>query len=174
MKLHFVLAGMMTVALGSAQADTYRWVESSGKVQYGDMPPAASGVRIEHKKFSTLPEADNAGLPYETRHAQENFPVTLYTANNCKEPCSQARGFLDKRGIPYTEKLLVTQKDIDDFRQQSGIEGIPTLAVGNSYLKGFQSEQWNSELDIAGYPKASPYHLKTLSKPSPNRSKPEQ
>ena len=169
MKLHFVLAGILALPLASAQAETYRWVDGSGKVHYGDEPPAAEGIQVEQKKFSTVPEADNADLPYETRHAQENFPVTLYTASNCKEPCEEARNFLNKRGIPFAEKGLVTQEEIDEFRQQSGMGAIPTLAVGKSYLKGFQAGQWSSELDIAGYPKMAPYRPKALARTSTDK-----
>ena len=164
MKLHFVLAGMMAAALGSAQADTYRWVDQSGKVHYGDAPPTTEEVRVEQKKFPTTPEAGNADLPYETRHAQQNFPVTLYVSSNCGAPCQQARDFLNKRGIPFTEKSLLTQEEINTFTKQSGSDQSPTLAVGKAYLKGFQADQWSSELDTAGYPKIAPYRPKTPAK----------
>ena len=31
------------------------------------------------------------------------------------------------------------------------------LTVGKTLLSGFEAGQWNSELDIAGYPKTAPY-----------------
>ena len=154
----------MLAALSSAQAATYRWVDQSGKVHYGDVP-AEDAERVEQKKFSASPEADSAGLPYETRRAQKNFPVMLYTASNCKEACSQARNFLNQRGIPFAEKKLVTQEEINNFKQESGSDQSPTLGVGKSYLKGFEAGQWNSELDIAGYPKTAPYRPPAPAKP---------
>jgi hypothetical protein len=30
---------------------------------------------------------------------------------------------------------------------------LPALTIGKTWLKGFQAEQWNNELDFAGYPK---------------------
>ena len=140
---------------GIHAGELYRWVDKSGKVHYGDAP-ATEAVGVERKKLS--PDTpDGEDLPYETRRAQQNFPVVLYTASNCGEPCQQARDFLSKRGIPFAEKTLRTKEEIDDFKQKSDIDHSPTLAVGKTYLEGFQSAQWGSELDIAGYPQTAPY-----------------
>ena len=56
MKPYFVLAGMLLAVLGNAQADTYRWVDKSGKVHYGDEPPADEAAQVEQKKFGVAPE----------------------------------------------------------------------------------------------------------------------
>ncbi|MDO8292170.1 MAG: hypothetical protein Q7T29_04830, partial [Gallionella sp.] len=51
-------------------------------------------------------------LPYETRRAQQNFPVTLYVAENCTEYCDQARELLIKRGIPFSENCCEPKKKL--------------------------------------------------------------
>ncbi len=151
MKRHFVWAGLITLACGSAQADgLYRWVDKSGKVHYGDAP-AADAAKVEQKKFGAAPTVDANDLPYATRRAKQNFPVTLYTAENCSDPCKEARLFLTKRGIPFTENILRTKEDFDAFKKLFGSEGVPTLAVGKTWFKGFQAEQWGGALDTAGY-----------------------
>jgi len=147
---------LLLMPTGIHAGELYRWVDKSGKVHYGDVP-ASEAEQIERKKFSSPATQDSEDLPYETRRAQQNFPVTLYTASNCIELCQKARDFLNKRGIPFTEKYLVTQEEINDFIKQSGSDQSPTLAVGKTFLKGFQAEQWNSELDIVGYPKVLLY-----------------
>lgn len=145
----------LLVCVPAAQAGKlYRWVDSSGKVHYGDaLPPDAA--KVETRKFSDVVPGES--LPYETRRAQQNFPVTLYVADNCSEACGQARSLLHKRGIPFTEKNLVTKEEIDAFRQLSGSDSVPVLSVGRTFLKGFLARQWNDELDVAGYPKSAPY-----------------
>jgi hypothetical protein len=142
-------------------SELFRWVDKAGKVNYGDTPPMdATGV--ERIKFSSQP-AQNEDFPYETRRAMENFPVTLYVGDDCGEPCVQARKSLNKRGIPFSEKALKTKQDIEAFKKLSGLDAIvPTLAVGKDFLKGFEESQWNSELDIAGYPKIASYRQRTL------------
>jgi hypothetical protein len=32
--------------------------------------------------------------------------------------------------------------------------------VGKTWVKGFHDEQWDKELDFAGYPKTTPYRAK--------------
>ena len=159
MKLHVILAGMMLAMLGSAHAGSlYRWVDKSGNVHYGDMP-AADAAQVEKKKVaSDSPEGDNAGLPYEMLRAKKNFPVTLYVADNCTDPCQKARDLLNKRSIPFTEKNLKNNEDLDAFRKMSGSDEVPALTVGKTWLKRFLAEQWNDELDIAGYPKIPSFH----------------
>ena len=147
---------VLLAAWGSTQAETYRWVDKTGKVHYGDLP-SGEAAQVERKTFGDVSGMENADLPYETRRAQQKFPVTLYVFDGCGEPCQQARGFLEKRGIPFSEKKLVTQEDIDRFRKESGSDQAPTLSVGKAWLKEFEAGQWGGELDLAGYPRIAPY-----------------
>lgn len=174
MKPYLILAGIMLAALGNAQAETFRWVDKAGKVHYGDMP-SEEAVQVEQKNFGKDSSANNADLPYETRNAMKNFPVTLYVANNCDAPCQQARDLLNNRGIPFSEKTLLTQQEIDDFRQRSGSDRSPTLQVGGNYLKGLETTQWNNALDSAGYPKTAPYRPQAAkpAKASPEETPPQ-
>lgn len=157
MKNLMVLAGILALMTNVGQAESlFRWVDSEGKVHYGDRP-ATDAVKIEEKKFTLPVASDEDTLPYETRRAKQNFPVTLYVTEDCGEICVQARAMLNKRGIPYVEKLLASKEDIEAFLKFSGSGEIPTLAVGKIFLKGFEAGQWGSELDIAGYSKTAPY-----------------
>ena len=141
-------------------ADMYRWVDSKGIVHYSDMP-SPDAEKLDPRKFSdqAVPDED---LSYGTRIARQNFPVTLYVGAGCVDICNQARSLLNKRGIPYAERALHTKDEVDAFRKLTGSEIVPTLAVGKSYLKGLHSEQWHSELDIAGYPKIAPYRAPNI------------
>ena len=160
-----------TLPLALQGAEVYRWIDAQGVVHYSDVP-SSDAEKINPGKFLDQSSPDDA-LPYETRIAQQNFPVVLYVSAGCGGACDRARSLLDQRGIPYTEKTLSTKDDIDSFRKLSGDEIVPTLGLGRSYLKGFQEEHWHGELDIAGYPKIAPYRAPTVDapaeKPAPNR-----
>jgi len=152
-----LIGGLLAMSLSAQAGELYRWVDEKGKVHYGDVP--APVADIEKKKFSdAVPDSD---LPYATRRAQQNFPVTLYVADNCTDVCTQARELLAKRGIPFTEKKLVTKDEIDAFKAASGNDMAPALGVGKSYVHGFNDGRWHNELDIAGYPKLAPYRPRT-------------
>lgn len=149
-----LLASMMLMASYTSAEELYRWVDESGSVHYSDIPAAVPS--LEKKKLGAGPADPDAGLPYEVLRARKNFPVVLYVADNCGEICQEARDLLRKRGIPFEEKVLKTQEDFASFKKLSGSEGVPSLAVGKSWLKGFQAGQWHDELSAAGYPAAAP------------------
>lgn len=157
----FILSlSLLLIAINVSYAESlYRWVDSSGKVHYGDRP-AEDAVKSERKKFNAPVSAGDDDLPYGVRKAKQDFPVTLYVSDNCGEYCVQASSFLSKRGIPYTEKRLADQAELDAFRAKTGATGIPALFVGRTLLNGFEAGQWNSELDIAGYPKVVPFGVR--------------
>lgn len=153
---HLLVAGTLAALPGSAQAgELYRWVDKSGKVHYSDTP-APDAAEVKKKKFGTSPATGDEGLSFEMRRAKQHFPVTLYVTDNCTDPCKQARDLLTQRGVPYSEKNLANQEEIDAFKRTSGADAVPVLSVGRNWLKGFQPVQWQNELDAAGYPKAAP------------------
>jgi glutaredoxin len=155
--LVYVLSLVLIVCNVVVYADTlYRWVDKEGKVHYGDKP-AEDAVNTEQKKFGASAAQGDDELSYGIRKAKQDFPVTLYVASNCGEYCVQARALLNKRGVPFVEKNLVTKEEVDAFKTLTGGDRTPTLMVGKTPLKGFQEGQWSSELDIAGYPKIVPY-----------------
>lgn len=174
MKRIVLLLGCLTIMIGQAQAgELFRWLDNSGKIYYGDTPPA-NAIDVQNIKTSSN-SSQNNDLPYESRIAQQNFPVILYVGSHCDEVCGQAHNLLNKRGIPFTEKVLKTSEDIEAFKQLSGIAGyVPTLQVGKNFIKGFLESQWNSELDIAGYAKTASYRqqLQQQSGPSNTEARP--
>ena len=147
---------LLSCVPATALADMYRWMDSSGTVHYSDTP-VPQAEKLDARKFSRQ-SADGPDLPYATQRAMQDFPVTLYVGSSCGEICNQGRALLKKRGIPYTEKILKTQQDLEDFKKVSGLDGVaPVLQIGRNFLKGFLDTEWNSELDIAGYPKTASY-----------------
>lgn len=181
MKRLLLLAGLLLLA--NAQAgELYRSIDKDGKVHYSDAPLPDS-EDVEKLKSDILPDEDE-GLSFEVRRAMQTFPVTLYTFPGCGAPCGEGRDFLKKRGIPFTEKSLVKSEEMDEFSKASGGIEVPKLQVGKTWLTGFLAEQWNKELDFAGYPKTPQYRPRPAPQPDaaeqaqpasqPERSAPAQ
>src|SRR5262245_20272988 len=85
----------------------YKVVGPDGKVTYTDTPPPASaGMKVIQITGSASVAAD-AALPIELQQAAQRFPVTLYTIKGC-DPCESGRTLLRQRGVPFAEKLIVT------------------------------------------------------------------
>lgn len=170
MKFAIYIFGLCLFICNGVNADTlYRWVDKNGKVHYGDKP-SEDAVNTEQKKFNSSAAQGDDELSYGIRKAKQDFPVTLYVSANCGDYCVQARALLNKRGVPFAEKNLVTKEDVEVFKKLTGGDSIPTLMVGKSPLKGLDAGQWNGELDIAGYPKIVPYGTRPA---QPAAGKPE-
>ncbi|MCX8018284.1 MAG: glutaredoxin family protein [Rhodocyclaceae bacterium] len=144
---------LLFVAAALAQAQgAYRWVDEAGKVHYGDRPPP--GARNVQPRALAAP-ATSPELPYATRQAMANFPLTLYVSADCGEACQEAIAFLQQRGIPFAQKRIETEADLAALQALTGGEAVvPVLTVGSRVKKGFERGEWNRVLDAAGYPKA--------------------
>jgi hypothetical protein len=139
---------------GTAHAtEVYRWVDKDGKVVYSDTPPPPGAKNAELRKLDkNAVEVDKTS--FATRDAAKKSPVTLY-ANNCGEPCNNARQFLAKRGVPFASKNPESsQADADALKKLIGALEVPVLVVGKSPVKGFEPGSWDAALDSAGYPKS--------------------
>lgn len=146
--------GALLLAASCAALAQYKVVGPDGKVTYTDTPPpTSSGSKVTKlgDRVSVIPQV---ALPLELREAATRYPVTLYTMRTC-EPCDQARQHLRQRGVPYTEKVLVTGDDGDTLQRTTGGREVPTVTIGAQVLRGFAAENWNSYLDNAGYPRES-------------------
>ena len=71
--------------------------------------------------------------------------------------CKQARDLLNGRGIPFTEKMVQKQEDVDELKQLVGDTFVPALKVGKQSFRGFEAGAYNNLLDLAGYPKTAAY-----------------
>ena len=135
-----------------AQDVVYRWLDQKGEVHYTDTPPPKDAREVTMRKTAATSTAKE--LPYLVRQAAANFPVTLYVADGCGPLCTQAKELLNFRGIPFTEKVIASQEDLDEMKKTfNGSAQVPSALVGERQLSGFDASSWNSLLDNAGYPK---------------------
>jgi glutaredoxin len=133
----------------------YKVVGPDGKVTYTDRPPSAAEGRASPINARTGAAESAGALPAELRQAISRYPVTLYTIANGCEPCVEARDLLRKRGVPFSERQVVTGEDSEAFQKITGGRDAPVLAIGAQQLKGLAPQTWNGYLDAAGYPRES-------------------
>ena len=152
--MRYLIILCLALASTCASAEAYRWVDPAGRTIISDTPPP--GRARDVSKAGSASEASD-GLPYEVRRAVENFPVTLYTSADCASECKQARDFLNARGVPFTEKMLQKQEDVDELKKLVGDTFIPALKVGKQGFRGFEPAAYSNLLDLAGYPKSAAY-----------------
>lgn len=162
-----ILGIFMLAATGALlAAQLYRWVDEKGNVEYRDTPPPSSAKNVEQRNLggSTV---EASSLPFSVQQAARNFPVTLWNSS-CGAPCDQAREHLTRRGVPHTEKD--PQSDVEAFKKLTGGIEVPVIYVGSNRIKGYFESEWDSALDIAGYPRSAPPGFRPAAKPSAART----
>ena len=158
--LKFWTASVVTVAaLGnlspSLAQQVYRTVGTDGKVTYSDKPPATTNAKVTSGTgASGGGSSTSSGLPFELRQIASKYPVKLYTGENCG-PCASARALLLTRGVPFTEKTVITVDDAAALQRLSGDNFLPFGTIGGQQLKGFSDAEWTQFLNAAGYPASS-------------------
>ena len=146
---------LLALILGSSWVhaqSAYRWVDQEGKLHYSEALPPQGAREVEILRLEARAVAPE--LPYFLRLAVEKHPVTLHVTATCGAPCKTGRDYLNGRGIPFTEKPVVTDADLLALRQLIGIENVPVplMQVGTKTAAGFLETEWSSLLDDAGYP----------------------
>ncbi len=144
---------------------TYRWVDpGTGRTVFSDQPPPPGAKVLSRQEGGET--GDERQLSYAARAAAEKFPVVLYTSADCTEHCAKGRELLNRRGIPFQEKMVQPgSPDVEELKRLSGGEAfVPLIVVGRQNVKGFDQTGWDNLLDLAGYPKSAPFG----SRPAPN------
>ena len=162
-----VLAAALTLCAASAQAQQmYRWTDEKGGVHITDTPPPSSARDVQKPKAAaSAPSATQQ--PFELAQAMKDFPVTLYTAPNCNEPCGRARAALNKRGVPFKEIQVADVESHQELKRVSGSTEVPVLVVGQSVQKGYEQGAFDALLDSARYPSAGILPVRNQTAPKP-------
>jgi glutaredoxin len=138
----------------AATAQVYRIVGSDGKVTFSDKLPTDRSAKVTTPDAGSTYVVASALLPFELRQIATKYPVTLYVGNDCN-PCDAGRSLLTSRGVPFTEKTVTSNDDIQALQRLSGDNTLPLLRLGGQQLKGFADSEWTQYLNAAGYPASS-------------------
>ncbi len=151
-RVSVILAAWLAIS-ATASAQQYRWVDEKGRVQYSDTAPPPSAKEVRKRGYGSAPVKTESQVPFELQRALADFPVTLYTAPICKQPCTLARDALNKRGVPFKEVQVWNVETLQQLKAVAPSDNVPALIVGRSVQTGFDPNRYESLLDLAGYPK---------------------
>jgi glutaredoxin len=147
-----LVAALAVITPASSQLyaqQIYKSVDKQGRVTYSEAPPApGSGDKLAGES------ASNQSLPYSLQQIVSRYPVTLYTTKDCG-PCINARLMLTQRGVPFAERTVASNEDIDAFKKLNPDNTFPIATIASQQLKGYEETEWTKYLDAAGYPKSS-------------------
>jgi len=160
---------IVIIAAPAAHAAVYKWLDEAGVMHFSDKPPPTHIKKFETGRPRSGQTLDaTAELPYALKEPVKNFPVVLF-ASACGAPCDQARQFLKKRGVPYTEKDATDPKIQTEMAKLLGGDtlSVPLLTIGRTLQRGYEENAWNGALDSAGYPKNNVLPPKVAAPPTP-------
>ena len=148
-------AALLGMASGVQAQTIYKIVGADGKVTWSDKPPVnAQQGKVATTGVGAVAANPSSALPLELRPIAAKYPVVLYTTTQCA-PCDTGRTILTVRGVPFTERTVITPDDRASLLRQMGDDSMPALTIGTQRLKGLSESEWIQYLDAAGYPKSS-------------------
>ncbi len=148
--------GLAVVSAAVCAQAVYRWTDANGRVIYSDQPPPP-GAKDASERNVKGNSIQNNEASLAAADAQKKSPVTLYVSE-CGESCDQAKGYLNKRGIPHSVIDPTRSAELNKkFKDETGGSVVPVLKIGERRLSGWSESNWASALDTAGYPKTPPF-----------------
>ena len=132
----------------------YRITGPDGRVTFSDQRPLDPGAQARAAPAVALGASGNVALPFELQQAVSRYPVTLYVGPTC-DPCVAGRAFLSGRGVPFNERTVSSNEDIQALQRLSRTNALPFMTIGAQQLTGFSETEWSQFLDAAGYPRTS-------------------
>lgn len=124
----------LSLLVGTASAQIYKWTDESGRVHFSDVPDEAYETETvtveinsyEHVTYSSVETANSSGR------------VVMYATSWCPY-CRKARGYFRDNGIAFTEYDI--EKDARARREYDalGARGVPVILVGKKRMNGFSA-----------------------------------
>ncbi|GAA6140837.1 glutaredoxin family protein [Hydrogenophaga sp. 5NK40-0174] len=158
-KTSLALASALALAtslfVAPAQAEIYKIKNPDGTVTFTDKPPVqGKGLKNAEVVGSTGRANVPSNFPATLRKAAGDFPVTLFATKDCTA-CDSVRDLLQTRGIPFSEKSVLTQKDAAELKKIAGTASTPVIRIGSKVLPAPSGDTVHKYLSAAGYPKDS-------------------
>jgi glutaredoxin 3 len=133
----------------AAATKVYECIGASGKTTFSDHCPP--GTRKKEIQFQTSVSALSAEEKAEKSEEKAEGSVILYSVERC-DACDLVRNFLKTRNIPFTEKNVTDDMDIQkEIREKSGSVTVPVTMIGGKTLRGYDSYALSDAIIAAGY-----------------------
>jgi glutaredoxin len=92
-----------------------------------------------------------AAAPAEVPAAPQSAGVKLYTTPDCGPNCANAKQLLGARGVGFQEVEVIEPPQIEELKKITGDTIVPVLHLGQFWLQGYSTADYERALDKAGY-----------------------
>jgi hypothetical protein len=123
MKSLFFLSLIGIFATPSFAAESYKWVDEEGNVQYSQMPPPKTAEEVQKVELAPAPEpteqpaVKNAEQPAEADPNSTSSPATAAEEMQAikKKNCETARGEIEKLNTPNAQIMTEDKENPGKF-----------------------------------------------------------
>lgn len=134
------------VALPALAVTVSQCEDDKGNRSYAEFCPPGT-KRVNEKEYATSTKFEQA--------EKKKLEVVLYSVPGC-ELCTQMREFLTVRQVPFTEKNVNDDADLqNELKKKAGTLKVPTLIVGDKAIVGYNRGAAAAALVEGGYLDAS-------------------
>ncbi len=131
----FALLLACVLWMPAAAEPLYRWVDASGRVHFGDRPPATAAARPVQVRVNAYHSTSIETLS-AVFAAPRTDSVVMYSAAWCGV-CRRAKAYFAVNHIAYQEYDVETSdKGRRDFKQLGGL-GVPIILFAGQRMNGF-------------------------------------
>jgi glutaredoxin len=135
------------LACSASAVTVVECVDANGDASFRERCPPGTVKKGEKKLLGV-----GASSRPSAAEVAKTHPVTLYTVPQC-DPCDLVRNQLDKRKVPYTEKDVAENVELQiELMDAAGSVTVPTVLVGDEVFKGYDRAALEAGLTEAGYP----------------------
>jgi glutaredoxin len=137
---------LVLLALPALAGEISKWKDASGRVHYGDTPPAdvaAERLTVDPNVYES--QAGERGFEPASAAIATPKPkkVVMYSTVRCGY-CRKARAYFKANGIAFTDYDVETSdKGRQDYRRM-GARGVPVILVGDKRMNGFSESAFAS------------------------------
>jgi glutaredoxin len=145
--LIFSLLLILMMSSPLAQADLYKWVDSNGKIHYGDSPPENVNLKKITGTVSSFSSVSVEPFVYDPKLVSQRKTstrsVVMYSTSWCGY-CKKAARYFKQKKIPFIEHdIEKSARAAKEYKKLRG-RGVPVILVGNQRMNGFSIKAFNN------------------------------
>ncbi len=129
----------LLLAMATASAEIYRWVDSAGRVHFTDNPPETAKTQTVKLQINSFTSPSVEKFTFDDKlisKRKAEAGVIMYSTERCGY-CKQARKYFRQNNIAFAEyDVEKTEKGKRDYKKLNG-RGVPIILAGDRRMNGF-------------------------------------
>ena len=143
MNIKIMISFILLLSFNLAQAGVYKWVDSDGKIHFGDKKPSQS--KVETVKIRKIKSKETVDISELTSNSspRRSTNVIMYSTDWCGY-CKKAKKYFKANRIHFKDYDIEKSQMAYRRYKKLGKNGVPVIVVGNKVMSGFSEAGFNN------------------------------